>query len=133
MAVDQRRERRQQRFRRRLGIALGIFAAVYVVFLVGMTAGENWVTDCVRSHTEDAGDGGVATVCDYRVLNGRGVDLGTPFAWLGIPHLPGLITDNAISDALILAFVGGWAYVLLIQPVREFISGRRERGASSET
>jgi hypothetical protein len=69
-------------------LALGIAAAVYVVFLLGMAAGQSWVTTCVRSHMVDAGPDSF-TVCDYRVTNGKTIDIGSPFAALGIPHIPG--------------------------------------------
>ena len=62
--------------KRNLRIGFGIAVAVYVVFLAGMSAGQHWVTKCVRSHTVNDGPDTVA-VCDFRVANERTIDIGT--------------------------------------------------------
>jgi hypothetical protein len=77
-----------EREKRNLRIGFGIAVAVYGVFLAGMSAGQHWVTTCVRSHTFDSGPDSF-TVCDYRVANGKTIDFGSPFALLRIPHIPG--------------------------------------------
>jgi hypothetical protein len=72
-----------------------------------MSAGQGWVTKCVRSHTVDAGDGGTATVCNWRVAKGRTIDIGSPFAWLGIPHIPGAPIEDALGLVVLLGIAAG--------------------------
>jgi hypothetical protein len=110
MRAYNRREANRARRRKRLGIGLGIGLLVYLVFLWGMSAGQGYVTKCVRSHTFDSGPDNSYTVCDYRVTNGRQIDIGSPFAWLGIPHIPGGPVEYGVGLLVILAVVAavGW-------------------------
>ena len=116
------REKRRERERRLLLIGLGIAAGVYVVFLLGMSAGQSWVTKCVRSHRVDVGSPDSYTVCDFRVANGRGIDIGTPFAWLGIPHIPG--GPHGII---------GYGLVLVVVVVGVVLTSRASRANRGET
>jgi hypothetical protein len=114
------RERRRAREWRNLTIGLGIVLAVYLVFLAGMSAGQHYVTKCVRSHTFEDGPDSV-TVCDFRVANGRQIDFGSPFAWMGIPHIPGGPYG-----------VIGWGLVLVAVLAAMFLVNRARRASQGE-